>query len=136
MFFLNFSVAFISVFCRLPWLSSIHRYVTPDFHCHSLISLYSNSHDVINIITLHVLLILALTVTHGQRSNFAISLPISGLPFPLLVQRLSPRSFVRKIYKGESGEIYCLPVPHFYRRHHCCKPCTPLSSCTAPVRKP
>jgi hypothetical protein len=48
---------------------------------HSLISLYSNSRDVINIITLRVILILALTVTHGQRSNFAILLPISGLHF-------------------------------------------------------
>jgi hypothetical protein len=46
-----------------------------------------------------------LTVIHGQRSNFAIFLPISGLPFPLLAQRLSPRSFTRKLYKGESGEF-------------------------------
>jgi hypothetical protein len=75
------------------------------FYCHSLISLYSNSCDVINIITLCVILILALTVTHGQRSNFTISLPVSGLPFLLLAPRLSPRSFIRKLYKGESGEI-------------------------------
>jgi hypothetical protein len=46
-----------------------------------------------------------LTIIHGQRSNFAIFLPISGLPFPLLVSRLSPRSFTRKLYKGESGEF-------------------------------
>jgi hypothetical protein len=106
------------------------------FHCHSIISLYSNSHDVINIITLCVILILALTVTHGQRSNFAISLPISGLPFLLLAPRLNPRSLIRKLYKGESGEIYCLPVPCFRRRHHCCKSCAPLNSCIAPMRKP
>jgi uncharacterized membrane protein len=46
-------------------------------------------------------LILALIVTHGQRSNFAISLPISGLPFLLLAPRLSPRSFIRKLYNGK-----------------------------------
>jgi hypothetical protein len=46
-----------------------------------------------------------LTVIHGQRSNFAIFLPVSGLPFPLLVPRLSPRSFTRKLYKGESGKF-------------------------------
>jgi hypothetical protein len=51
-----------------------------------------------------------LTVTHGQRGNFAISLPVSGLPFPLLAPRLSPRSFRRKLYKGKSGERYCLPA--------------------------
>jgi hypothetical protein len=50
-------------------------------------------------------LILALTVTHGQRSNFTIFLPVNGLPFPLLAPRLSPRSFTRKLYKGESGKI-------------------------------
>jgi hypothetical protein len=43
---------------------------------------------------------LALTVIHGQRGNFAIF-----LPFPLLAPRLSPRSFIRKLYKGESGEF-------------------------------
>jgi hypothetical protein len=47
---------------------------------------------------------LALTITHGQRINFAISLPVSGLPFPLLAPRLSPCSFIWKLYKGESGE--------------------------------
>jgi hypothetical protein len=72
---------------------------------HSLISIYSNSCDVINIIILRVILILALTVTPRQRSNFAIPLPVSGLPFPLLAPRLSPHSFIRKLYKGESGEI-------------------------------
>jgi hypothetical protein len=105
------------------------------FHCHSIISLYSNSRDVINIITLCVILILALTVTHGQRSKFAIFLPVSGLPFLLLAPRLSSRSFIRKLYKGESGEIYCLLVPCFRHRHHCCKSCAPLNSCTAPVHK-
>jgi hypothetical protein len=75
------------------------------FHRHNLISFNSNSHDIINIITLCVILILALTVTHGQRSNFTISLPVSGLPFPLLIPRLSPRSFIRKLHKGKSGEI-------------------------------
>jgi hypothetical protein len=75
------------------------------FHCHSLISLYSNSRDVINIITLCVILILALTVTHRQRSNFAISLPVSGLPFSLLAPRLRPRSFIRKLYKGRVGNF-------------------------------
>jgi hypothetical protein len=48
---------------------------------------------------------LALTVIRGQRGNFAIFLLVSGLPFPLLVPRLSPRSFIRKLYKGESGEF-------------------------------
>jgi hypothetical protein len=46
-----------------------------------------------------------LTVIRGQRGNFAISLPVSGLPFPLLAPCLSPCSFVRKLYKGESGEF-------------------------------
>jgi hypothetical protein len=132
----DLSVPFMSIFRRRPWSSSIRRYIAPVFHCHSLISFYSNSRDIINIIILCVILILALTVTHGQRSNFAISLPVSGLPFLLLAPRLSPRSFIRKLYKGESGEIYYLPVPRFCRRHHCWDPCAPLSSCTAPVRKP
>jgi hypothetical protein len=102
------------------------------FHCHNLISLNLNSHDVINIITLCVILILALTVTHGQRSNFTISLPFSGLPFPLLAPHLSPRFFRGKLYKGDSGEFYCLPAPCFRRRHHCCTPCAPSSFCIAP----
>jgi hypothetical protein len=73
---------------------------------HSLISHYSNSRDVINIITLRVILILALTVTHGQRNNFVIPLPISGLPLPLLAPRLSPRSFIRKLYiRGVVGNF-------------------------------
>jgi hypothetical protein len=46
-----------------------------------------------------------LTVARGQRSNFTIFLPVSGLPFPLLVPRLSPCSFIRKLYKGESGDF-------------------------------
>jgi hypothetical protein len=46
-----------------------------------------------------------LTVIHGQRNNFTIFLPVSGLPFPLLAPRLSPCSFTRKLYKGESGEF-------------------------------
>jgi hypothetical protein len=46
---------------------------------------------------------LALTVARGQRGNFAIFLPVSGLLFPLLAPHLSPRSFIRKLYKGESG---------------------------------
>jgi hypothetical protein len=75
------------------------------FHCHNLISLNSNSRDIINIITLCVILISALAVPHGQRSNFTISLPVSGLPFSLLAPRLSTCSFIRKLYKGESGEI-------------------------------
>jgi hypothetical protein len=89
-------------------------------YCHDLISLNSNSRDVINIITLCVILILVLTVTHGQRSNFTISLPVSGLLFPLLVPRLSPRSFLRKLYKGKSGENTVYQLPCFRRRHHCC----------------
>jgi hypothetical protein len=44
-----------------------------------------------------------LTVARGQRGNFIVFLPVSGLPFPLFVPRLSPRSFIRKLYKGESG---------------------------------
>jgi hypothetical protein len=81
-----------------------------NFYCHNLISRNSNSRDIINIISLCVILISALTVTHGQRSNFIISLPVSGLPFSLLTPHLSPRSFLRKLYKGESGEYYCLPA--------------------------
>jgi hypothetical protein len=44
-----------------------------------------------------------LTVACGQRDNFTVFLPVSGLPFPLLAPHLSPRSFIRKLYKGESG---------------------------------
>jgi hypothetical protein len=44
-----------------------------------------------------------LTIARGQRSNFIVFLPISGLPFPLLAPRLSPRSFSKKLYLGESG---------------------------------
>jgi hypothetical protein len=47
----------------------------------------------------------ALTVARGQHGNFAIFLPVSGLPFPLLAPHLSPRSFIRKLYKGESGDF-------------------------------
>jgi hypothetical protein len=47
----------------------------------------------------------ALTVARGQRGNFAIFLPVSGLPFPLLAPRRSPCSFIRKLYKGESGDF-------------------------------
>jgi hypothetical protein len=32
-------------------------------------------------------------------------LPVSGLPLPLLAPRLSPRSFVKKLYKGEIGDF-------------------------------
>jgi hypothetical protein len=46
-----------------------------------------------------------LTVIRGQRGNFAISLPVSGLPFLLLAPRLSPRSFRRKLYKGGVGKL-------------------------------
>jgi hypothetical protein len=48
---------------------------------------------------------LTLTVIRGQHSNFSIFLPVSGLPFLLLAPRLSPRSFIRKLYKEESGEF-------------------------------
>jgi hypothetical protein len=75
-------------------------------HSHNLLSLNSKYRDIINIITLYVILILALTVTHGQHSNFTISLPVSGLPFPLLAPRLSPYSILRKLHKGKSGEFY------------------------------
>jgi hypothetical protein len=105
------------------------------FHRHNLISLNSSSCDIINIITLCVILILVLTVTHGQRSNFTISLPVSGLLFPLLAPRLSPRFFRGKLYKGDSGEFYYLPAPCFRRHHHCCTPCAPSSCCKAPMRK-
>jgi hypothetical protein len=44
-----------------------------------------------------------LTVACGQRGNFTVFLPVSGLPFPLLAPRLSPCSFIRKLYKGEIG---------------------------------
>jgi hypothetical protein len=69
-----------------------------------LTSRYSHICDVISTINLFCNYLLMLTVTHGQRGNFAISLPVSGLPFPLLALRLSPRSFCRKLYKGDSGE--------------------------------
>jgi hypothetical protein len=48
---------------------------------------------------------LALTVICGQRGNFTIFLPVSGLSFPLLAPRLSPRSFIKKLYKGENGDF-------------------------------
>jgi hypothetical protein len=32
-------------------------------------------------------------------------LPFSGLPLPLLAPHLNPRSFVRKLYKGEIGDF-------------------------------
>jgi hypothetical protein len=47
----------------------------------------------------------ALTVARGQHSNFAIFLPVSGLPLSLLTPRLSPRSFVRMLYKRDSGAV-------------------------------
>jgi hypothetical protein len=47
----------------------------------------------------------ALTVAHGQGSNFTIFLPVSGLPLPLLAPCLSPHSFIRKLYKGEIGDF-------------------------------
>jgi hypothetical protein len=87
-----------------------HPCVDMLIHSHNLISLNSKYRDVVNIITLCVILISALTVTHGQRSNFAISLPVSGLPFPLLAPCLNPCSFLRKLYKGESGAFYYLPA--------------------------
>jgi hypothetical protein len=65
-FFFDPYVPFMSIFHQLPWSSSIRRYVTPDFflnvfptsvhHYYNLISRYSNSRDVINIITLYVIL--------------------------------------------------------------------------------
>jgi hypothetical protein len=33
------------------------------------------------------------------------SLPVSGLPLPLLAPRRSPRSFTRTLYKGNSGAV-------------------------------
>jgi hypothetical protein len=45
----------------------------------------------------------ALTIACGQCGNFTVFLPVSGLPFPLLAPHLSPRSFIRKLYKGEIG---------------------------------
>jgi hypothetical protein len=46
-----------------------------------------------------------LTVTHGQCGNFAIPLPVSGLPFPLLAPRLSPRSVTWQLYNGRVGKV-------------------------------
>jgi hypothetical protein len=103
MFFLNSSVAFISTFIDFP---GYHPYADMSLQTlHSLIPLHSNFCDVINIITSCVILILALTITHGQRSNFTIFLPVSGMPFLLLVPRPSPRSFIRKLYKGRVGKF-------------------------------
>jgi hypothetical protein len=71
------------------------------FHCHNLIFRNSNSRDVINIITLCVIFISALTITHGQRSNFTIvgcrfrSLHHVSAQVPL------PGSYIR----GEWGKI-------------------------------
>jgi hypothetical protein len=63
MFFLNSSVAFILAFVDFP---GYHPYVDMSLQTfHSLIPLHSNSHDIINIIILCVILILALTITHG-----------------------------------------------------------------------
>jgi hypothetical protein len=47
----------------------------------------------------------ALTVARGQRGNFTVFLRVSGLLFPLLAPHLSPRSFIKKLYKGESGDF-------------------------------
>jgi hypothetical protein len=44
-----------------------------------------------------------LTVARGQRSNFAIFCPLVGLPLPLRVPHLSPHSFHKKLYKGETS---------------------------------
>jgi hypothetical protein len=46
-----------------------------------------------------------LTIAHGERSNFTIFLPVSGLLLPLFAPRLSPCSFIRKLYKGDSGAV-------------------------------
>jgi hypothetical protein len=47
----------------------------------------------------------ALTVARGQRGNFIVFLPVSGLPFLLLAPCFSPRSFIKKLYKGESRNL-------------------------------
>jgi hypothetical protein len=46
-----------------------------------------------------------LTVTHGQHGNFSISLPVSGLPFPLFAPWLSPHSVTWNLYKGGVGKF-------------------------------
>jgi hypothetical protein len=90
-FFSNPSVPFTSIFCRLPWSSSIRRYVTPDFfvnvfptsvhHCHSLISRYSNSRDVINIITPYVILTWRWPLFVGSAVISQFSCPLVGCRF-------------------------------------------------------
>jgi hypothetical protein len=65
-------------------------------------SLYSCVYDIIN---LFIIISRFLTVTHGQRGNFSISLPVSGLPFPLFAPRLSPCSVTWKLYKGRVGRF-------------------------------
>jgi hypothetical protein len=64
-FFLDASVSFITIFRRLPWSSSNTQNIIPDFLLNfSLLvstivafffSRYSNSHDIINRITLYVI---------------------------------------------------------------------------------
>jgi hypothetical protein len=66
-----------------------------------------NSHYsyVCDVINLFVIISRFLTVTHGQRGNFAISLPVSGLPFSLFAPHLSPCSATWKLYKGRVGRF-------------------------------
>jgi hypothetical protein len=65
-------------------------------------SLYSYVYDVSN---LFIIISRFLTITHGQCSNFSISLPVSGLPFPLFAPCLSPCSVTWKLYKGRVGRF-------------------------------
>jgi hypothetical protein len=69
-------------FCRLLYPSNHLWNVHPTSPWFTIVyhSLYSCIYDVINLFTI---ISRFLTVTHGQCGNFSISLPVSGLPFPL-----------------------------------------------------
>jgi hypothetical protein len=96
-------------------------------------SRYSSVCDVIN---LFVIISRFLTVTHGQRGNFSISLPVSGLLFPLFAPRLSPCSVTWKLYKGRvrrftvyqfiasaAATIVAISVLHCYPAQPPCADC-------------
>jgi hypothetical protein len=65
-------------------------------------SLYSCVYDIIN---LFIIIYRFLTVTHGQRGNFSISLPVSGLPFLLFGHDSAHVPLPGSYIKGEWGDL-------------------------------
>jgi hypothetical protein len=105
----------MSDFCRVPFSLSIRRTPYPIF-CQvfiivELFMMFSTSQMLVTSVeeSLCASFDWALTVVRGQRGNFMFSLLVSGLPLPLLVPRLNPHSFVRKLYKGEIGVFTVYP---------------------------